>query len=80
MGRAVVGVIAGYLGIGGSVAFTDALFARLTPGWESERPAVVLLRREPRNGLCLHDCGRILMRPDRRGKPPKGDAVADRAG
>jgi hypothetical protein len=34
MGRAVVGVIAGYLAIGALVAFTDMLFARLVPGWK----------------------------------------------
>jgi hypothetical protein len=33
MGRTVVGVLAGYLGIGALVAFTDMLFARLVPGW-----------------------------------------------
>ncbi len=33
MGRAVVGVIAGYLAIGALVAFTDMLFHRLVPGW-----------------------------------------------
>jgi hypothetical protein len=34
MGRAIVGVIAGYLGIGALVAFTDMLFSRLVPGWK----------------------------------------------
>jgi hypothetical protein len=34
MGRAVVGVIAGYLGIGALVALTDMLFAAFVPGWK----------------------------------------------
>jgi hypothetical protein len=34
MGRTVVGVIAGYLGIGALVAFTDMLFAAFVPGWK----------------------------------------------
>jgi hypothetical protein len=34
MGRTIVGVIAGYLGIGALVAFTDMLFSRMVPGWK----------------------------------------------
>jgi len=34
MGRAVVGVIAGYLATGAFVASTDMLFARLVAGWQ----------------------------------------------
>jgi hypothetical protein len=38
MGRTVIGVLAGYLGIGALVAFTDMLFHRLVPGWDPKAP------------------------------------------
>ncbi len=34
MGRSLIGVVAGFLGIGALVAFTDMLFAALVPGWK----------------------------------------------
>jgi len=62
--RTIIAVIGGFLGIAVLIRLTDMLFARMTPGWESEGPSAVLLRCKFRNGFRLHDCGRIPMRAD----------------
>ena len=36
--RTVIAVLAGFLGIGVLVRFTDLLFARLVPGWDPRQP------------------------------------------